>query len=94
MAKSETFQELDLSNAFLFALVLGIPEVCRLVLELILGRPMGKIQVHVEKSLLYSSDFKSVRLDVYASHSDCDIEDAEFQKNLQSRLKQIVLAAV
>ncbi|SUY07252.1 hypothetical protein BLCOC_15300 [Blautia coccoides] len=28
MAKSETFQELDLSNAFLFALVLGIPEVC------------------------------------------------------------------
>ena len=38
MAKSETFQELDLSNAFLFALVLGIPEVCRLVLELILGQ--------------------------------------------------------
>lgn len=89
MAKSETFQELDLSNAFLFALVLGIPEVCRLVLELILGRPMGKIEVHVEKSLLYSSDFKSVRLDVYASEAfrlDCDIEmQNKDRKNLPKR---------
>lgn len=27
MAKSEDFQVLDLNNAFLFALVLGIPEL-------------------------------------------------------------------
>lgn len=89
MAKSEVFQELDLNNAFLFALALGIPEVCRLVLELILGRPMGKIKVHIEQSLLYSTDFKSVRLDVYASEEfrlDCDIEmQNKDQKNLPKR---------
>ena len=61
------FKDLDLKNAFLFAATLQDPETCQLILEMILGRPVSKVNVHVEHSLLYSSDFRSVRLDVYAA---------------------------
>ena len=41
--------------------------ICQLVIELILGIKVPKVSVHVEHSILISSDFRSVRLDVYAS---------------------------
>ncbi len=62
----KSFQELDLSNAFLFAAALEDPETCRLVLEIILGESMPPVNVHAEHSVLVSSDFRSVRLDIYA----------------------------
>ncbi len=61
------FQKLNLSNSFLFAAAMEDAEICRLVLEIILGFKIPKVQVHVEHSILISSDFRSVRLDVYAS---------------------------
>lgn len=61
------FKELDLKNAFLFAAALEDQETCQMVLEIILGRPIPKVRVHVEHSMLYSSDFRSVRFDVYAN---------------------------
>lgn len=61
------FQELDLSNAFLFAVAMQDSETCRMVLEIILQQSISKVKVQVEHSILYSSDFRSVRLDVYAS---------------------------
>lgn len=62
----KTFQELDLSNSFLFAAALEDPEICQLVLEVILGCRVPKVKVHAEHSVLVSSDFRSVRLDIYA----------------------------
>ncbi|MDO5541343.1 MAG: Rpn family recombination-promoting nuclease/putative transposase, partial [Eubacteriales bacterium] len=61
------FEELNLSNAFLFAAVLEDEETCRIILEVILGRKLPKVKVHVEHSIMYSSDLRSIRLDVYAS---------------------------
>ena len=61
------FQKLNLSNSFLFVAAMEDAEICRLVLEIILGFKIPKVQVHVEHSILISSDFRSVRLDVYAS---------------------------
>ena len=61
------FEQLDLKDAFLFSAALEDPEACRLILELFLGYPIAKITVHAEHSILLSSDFKSVRLDIYAS---------------------------
>lgn len=61
------FKELDLRNAFLFAAALEDPETCQLVLELILEEPIGPVRVKAERTILFSSDFRSVRLDVYAS---------------------------
>lgn len=63
----KTFQQLNLSNAFLFAAALEDSEICRLVLEIILGVRLSKVKVHPERSILVSSDFRSIRLDIYAS---------------------------
>ena len=63
----KTFQELNLSNAFLFAAALEDPDTCRLVLEIILDTKLPKVNVHAEQSILVSSDFRSIRLDIYAS---------------------------
>ena len=59
------FEELDLCDPFLFAAALEDEAICRLILETILGRPITR--VHAEHTILYSSDFRSVRLDIYAS---------------------------
>lgn len=64
---NQTFQDLNLCNSFLFAAALEQPEICRLVLEIILGHRVPNVKVHAEHSVLISSDFRSVRFDVYAS---------------------------
>lgn len=51
----------------LFAAALEDPEICQLVLEIILGSKVPKVKVHAEHSILISSEFRSVRLDIYAS---------------------------
>ena len=60
-----------------------------LILEMILGRPIAKIRVHAEHTILYSSDFRSVRLDIYASDEvqvEYDIEmQNEDEHNLPKR---------
>lgn len=73
------FQDLDLKDAFLFAAALEDPETCQLVLELILGRPIGPVKVHVEHSILFSKDFRYVRFDVYASDETRVFYDLEMQ---------------
>ena len=65
MAKT-SFSELNLKNAFLFAAVMSDTESCRLILEMILDKPIGKVSVNTEHSILLNSDYRSVRLDVYA----------------------------
>ena len=61
------FEQLNLQDAFLFSAALEDPDTCRLILELFLGYPINNITVHAEHSILLTSDFKSVRLDIYAS---------------------------
>lgn len=73
------FQELDLKDAFLFAAALEDPETCRLVLEMIMGRPIGPVKVQVERSILFSKDFRYVRFDVYASDVMNVLYDMEMQ---------------
>lgn len=86
MTKRKPFKELDLSNAFLFAAALQDEETCQLVLETILGIPIGKVKVKAEHSILFSSDFRSIRLDIYASdHADVQY-DVEMQNEKVSSL--------
>ena len=61
------FQDLNLSNYFLFAAAAEDEETSQLLLETLLGIKISGVKVSVEHSLLYSSDFRSVRLDVYVS---------------------------
>ncbi len=60
------FRELDLSNAYLFAATMQDEEICRLVLQTVIGKEIKKVRVHTEHTIFYSTDFKCVRLDVYA----------------------------
>ena len=89
MAQKKQFKDLDLSNAFLFAAALEDEETCRLVLECILGTPVGKVKVKAERNVLFSSDFRCVRLDVFASDEwnvdyNLEMQNAD-EKNLPQR---------
>ncbi|MCI8506554.1 MAG: hypothetical protein HFI67_10250 [Lachnospiraceae bacterium] len=60
------FQELNLKDAFLFGAALQNEAICCLILEIILERPVGQVNVHAEETLMFSSDYRSLRLDIYA----------------------------
>lgn len=74
------FQNLYLNNAFLFAAVLEDADTCRIILETLLGMPVGHVTVKAEHSMLFSSDCRSIRLDVYA----CDQERSEYNLEMQN----------
>ncbi len=79
---SKRFQDLNLSNYFLFAAAAEDEETSQLLLETLLGIKVSGVKVSVEHSLLYSSDFRSVRLDVYVSdtvevHYNMEMENDE-----------------
>ena len=63
--RSTKFQELNLSNAFLFPAALEDPETCRLVLECITEEAVGEVKIKTEYTKLYNSELKCIRLDVY-----------------------------
>ena len=63
---STNFQELNLSNGFLFPAALEDPETCRLVVECITGETVGELKIKAEYTKLYNSELKCIRLDVYA----------------------------
>ena len=86
MEAEEQFKQLDLSNAFLFSLAFSDPEACALVLQVILQKPVYKVMVQPEKSILYSKEFRSVRLDVYARDSMEAEYDLEMQNEDQGNL--------
>ena len=84
MTQRKAFIDLDLSNAFLFAAALEEEETCQMVLELILGTHIGPVKVRAERSILVSSDFRSVRLDIYAN----DEVDVAYNVEMQNQDKK------
>ena len=77
---SAKFQELNLNNAFLFPAALEDPETCRLVLECITDETVGELKVKAEYTKLYNSEFKYIRLDVYAKDVVTEVSyDLEMQ---------------
>lgn len=63
---NKKFQDLNLSDRFLFPAALEDPITCRLILECIVEEEIGQLAVKVEYTKLYNSEFKCIRLDVYA----------------------------
>ncbi len=64
-----------------FASALADPETCQLVLEIILGKKLPKVNVHAEHSVYVNSDFRSARLDIYAN------DEVEVSYNVESQIK-------
>ena len=87
----QSFQKLNLTNAYLFAAAMQDEEICRNVLEIALNKRISKVKAHVEQVLFLDSEFKSVRFDVYASDEEEVSYDVEMQnddtKNLPKRCR-------
>ena len=87
----ESFQKLNLTNAYLFAAALQDEEICRNVLEIALDKKISKVTAHTEHTVFLNSEFKSVRFDVYASDEDEVSYDVEMQnedtRNLPKRCR-------
>lgn len=80
---SKAFKDLSLNNSFLFMVAMNDPETCKLVLEIILGRKISKVNVKVENMFMFSSEVKCIRLDAHAVDEfnvNYDIE-AQNEKN-------------
>ena len=61
------------------------------MLEIILGFKVPKVSVHVEHSILISSDFRIVRLDVYASDELKVGYDIEAQNDYAGNLAKMLV---
>lgn len=64
--KKKEFEQLNLSHGFLFGEVMQDEEICKIVLEIVLGRTVYKIYNPIKEKHFDVDDFhKGIRLDVY-----------------------------
>lgn len=77
------FQDLNLSNAFLFAATAQDPEACKVILQSVLEREISQVNVHAEHTVLFSSDYRMIRLDVYGE----DELDVQYNIEMQNQKK-------
>lgn len=82
----ESFQDLNLNNSFLFSAALEDEETCRLVLECILDCNITDLRVHTEHNVLFNTDFKYIRLDVFAKDKLDVSYDLEMQNEDEGNL--------
>ena len=91
MAKE--YKELCFTDNFMFCKVIANNgELCRHMLELILGKPVRKVEIKTsEKVIDITPQAKSIRMDVYLDDDENTVYDLEMQtsskKNLPKRLR-------
>ena len=79
------FEELEYRDDFMFGKVMEDLDLCHDVLECLLGRPIGKLkEVQTQKEYHYTSEGKSIRMDVYNEEENGSVYDAEME-NLNHR---------
>lgn len=77
MAKN--YEELDLSDDFMFGKVMEDGELCREVLECLLGQKVGQLEpVQSQKEYQHTVEGKPIKLDIYTK-DDRKVYDAEMQ---------------
>ena len=77
------FQDLNLCNAFLFAATAQDPEACRVILQSVLERDISQVNVHTEHTILFHSEYRMIRLDVYGE----DALDVQYNIEMQNQNK-------
>ena len=79
------YEELELQYDFMFGKVMMKKELCRQMLERVLGEPIGEIEYpDAQKTLSISAGSKSVRLDVYVMDEKKRVYDSEMQRRAPS----------
>ena len=77
----KSFEELRFSDDFMFGKVMEDLNLCREVLECLLGKPVGKLkEIQTQREFKYTSDGKPIRMDVYNEAEDGSVFDAEMEK--------------
>ena len=83
MKRRNTLKEVTIKNNFMFGAVMCNPENCKEFLELVLRIPIERIEVSIEKSIVYHPEYKGVRLDVYAKDENHTHYDVEMQTTMK-----------
>ena len=77
---NKTIQQLNLEDDFLFAKVMSDQEVCRKVLEKILGVSIREVSVPAtQKTINTLYDGKGIRLDVYLNDNEGTVYNVEME---------------
>ena len=74
------WEELSISNDFIFGKVMQNAKLCKELLEIILGIKIDRVEYpEPQKSIDVGVDAKSVRLDVYVQDGKNSVYDIEMQ---------------
>lgn len=74
------YEELTLASDFLFCKIMQDPELCKEMLQRIMGVKLGKLEVtNAQKLIDTTFDGKNIRLDIYAEDEAGNIYDIEMQ---------------
>ncbi len=77
----KTLAELNLEDDFLFSKVMSDPEICRKVLEKILGISIRKVEIPIAQHTIQPQyDRKGIRLDVYVNDEQGTVYNVEMQR--------------
>ncbi len=79
MAERKTLQDLTIKDNFMFGAVMMDEEICRELLELVLGFRIAKVTVSKEKCFVYHPEYKGVRLDILAEDEENTHYNVEMQ---------------
>ncbi|MBR3683839.1 MAG: Rpn family recombination-promoting nuclease/putative transposase [Lachnospiraceae bacterium] len=84
--KKKNYEDLDMTDDFMFGKVMGNKELCREVLETLLEIPIDSIEYpEKQRTINITYSGKSVRLDVYVQDNKGTVYDAEMQRNGEVR---------
>lgn len=87
--KGRKFQELNLSNGFLFGEVMEDEETCKVLVEIVFGREVSRVRrLTKERQMDADSIHKGVRLDVYFEDDRDTVYCVEMQNQSQGYLSR------
>jgi len=79
MTRRKTLKELTIKDNFMFGAVMCNEDLCKQLLELILGFSIERVEVSKEKCMVYHPEYKGIRLDVYAKDENNTHYNVEMQ---------------
>ena len=84
--KSKCLQNLTMKDNFMFGAVMSEPENCKGFLEMVLGISIDRVEIDVERSMIYNPEYKGIRLDVYAKDEHNTHYNVEMQAQRETEL--------
>lgn len=84
--KSKSLQNLTMKDNFMFGAVMSEPENCKGFLEMVLGISIDRVEIDVERSMIYNPEYKGIRLDVYAKDEHNTHYNVEMQAQRETEL--------